>query len=154
MLTFYSHTELSVHSERFLLSGAIIIIMFALFYLFLELYQTILRPQRYFKEIENYVQLTMFPLCIVFVFPVGHECWCLSSLRWQLGAVAVFLAWLNLILLIRYLPWIGGPAIQLINVYINFATLVYLPILLIISFAIPFHMLLIKMVATEVSIII
>ena len=140
---------------RFLLPGAVIIILLSLMYILLEVYQMFLRGYYYLKEIENYVQLVLFFFCLLFVFPVDHMCWCLPSWRWQIGAIAVFLSWMNLILLLQHMPYVGQPAIQLINVYINFITLVYLPILLILAFTFPFYMLFIQDVTVpQVSLVI
>lgn len=136
----------------FLTSGAYIIFIISLVYFFLEVQQMCQRPTRYFSEVENYIQLPTFPLCMIFVFPAGHECWYLSAVRWQLGAIAVFLAWFNLVFLLKYIPQFAVPAIQLINIYTKFAKIIYLPILLIITFALPFYMLLVQSVdATVVS---
>lgn len=85
----------------------------------------------------------MFLLVIVFVFPVGHERWCCPSWRWQIGALAVFLAWFNSLTLLKDLPLFGQPVTMLFNVYLNFIKLIYLPILLILTFAFPFYMLLV-----------
>ena len=128
-------------TKNFLLAGSIIIIILSLVYLFLEIYQMILRGDEYLKELENYFQLALFSLCLLFVFPVNNTCWCLSSWRWQIGAIATFLSWMNLIFLFQYMPLVGQPAVQLINVYTNFIKLIYLPFLLIAAFAFPFYML-------------
>ena len=146
---FYHHTHIKhdnteIKSMKFLMPGSVIIIFMSIIYLLLELYQMILRGLEYLKEFENYVQLALFFFCLVFVFPVDNTCWCLSSWRWQIGALAVFLSWMNLILLLRYMPWVGRPVIQLINVYFNFIKLIYLPILLVVAFALPFYMLFIQ----------
>ena len=64
----------------------------------------------------------------------------------------MFFAWVNLLLLIRYIPWlrVGEHSTMLFNVYINFVKLIYLPILLLVTFAIPLYMLLVNAAQTEV----
>ena len=122
-------------------------------YLILEFAQLVTRAKRYLLEIENYVQVVMYLTVIIFVFPVGqNSCWCLPGWKWQIGALAVFLAWINLLLIIRNLPWwkVGERATMLFNVYINFVKLIYLPILLLVTFAIPMYMLLVDVSQTEV----
>ena len=95
-----------------------------------------------------------FPvLCIIFVIPVGHDCWCFPAWRWQIGAVVVFLAWVNFILL-RYVPAIGHPTVMLFNVYFNFVIPVYLAVFLILTFAIPFYMLFVRNSTLEVKAIV
>ena len=125
----------------------------SIIYLTLEFAQLLTRAKRYLLEIENYVQVIMYLSVMIFVFPVGqNSCWCLPGWKWQIGALAVFLAWVNLLLLIRNLPWwkIGERSTMLFNVYINFVKLIYLPILLLVTFAIPLYMLLVDTGQTEV----
>ena len=151
----YYHTAVgqNSHLRNLFYACSILLILFSVTYLSLEAAQLYHRVQRYLKEIENYVQVVMYISVIVFVFPVGHNsCWCLPAWKWQIGALALFLAWLNLLLLIRYTPWlkVGQHSTMLFNVYINFLELIYLPVLLLVTFAIPFYMLLVDSTTTEV----
>ena len=147
MLFFYTGSYVEPDST-FLLLGSITILIFSFFFCLLEVYQMILRHKRYFTDIANLVQFSLFPLSIVFALPISDECWCLPSSRWHIGAVAVFLAWVNVILELVYVPLIGSYAVQLKNVYKNFIKLMLLPILLILSFALPFYMLIVQEVPT------
>lgn len=136
----------------FYLSAGVLLIMSAI-YLVLEAAQLYHRLVRYLTEIENYVQVVMFISVVIYVFPFGqNNCWCLPSWKWQIGALALFLAWLNLLLIIRYIPWlkIGEHSTMLFNVYLNFLKLIYLPILLLVTFAIPLYMLLVDATPTQV----
>ena len=148
MLFFYAEPD-----STYLLSGSIIVCICACFFCLLEVYQMILRRRRYFVDIANLVQFALFPLSIMFAFPIDHEYWCLTSWRWHIGAVAVFLAWVNVILELTNLPLIGSYAVQLKNVYKNFIKLMFLPILLILSFAFPFYMLIVPKVPVEVRLL-
>ena len=116
--------------------------LFSLLYLFFELLQLYHRRKQYLKEFDNYIQVVMYLLTIIFVhWPYGSaDCWCFPSWRWQIGAIALFLAWFNCCILLKYWPWVGQPVTMLINVYLNFFTLVYLPILLILTFGFPLYM--------------
>ena len=139
--------------QIFFYVAATTLILASSIYLILEFAQLVTRIDRYLKEVENYVQVVMFVSVIIFVFPVGqNSCWCLPGWKWQIGALAVFLAWVNLLLLIRYIPWlrVGEHSTMLFNVYINFVKLIYLPILLLVTFAIPLYMLLVNAAQTEV----
>ena len=130
--------------------------LFSAIYLFLEALQFYQRLKQYLSEFENYIQVVMYSLTIIFVYwphgvPVSDmECWCFPSWRWQIGAIALFLAWFNCCFLLKDWPWVGQPVTMLINVYFNFLTLVYLPILLILTFGFPLYMI----HAQEVSIIV
>ena len=138
---------------RFLYSSATIMIIFCAYYLLLELFQLIRRGVRkYFIDpdnpLQNYYQLVTYTSVIIFVSPVSHICWCFPSWKWQIGALAVFLAWINNFILLKHVPHVGNPVTMLFNIYLNFIKLMYLPILLILTFAFPFYML---FIATEVS---
>ena len=151
----YHHTASgqNSHLRNLFYVCSILLILFSVMYLVLEVAQLYHRVQRYLKEIENYVQVVMYISVIVFVFPVGHNsCWCLPAWKWQIGALALFLAWLNLLLLIRYIPWlkVGEHSTMLFNVYINFLKLIYLPILLLVTFAIPLYMILVDSTPNKV----
>ena len=90
------------------------------------------------KEIHSVV---LYMCVIIFVFPFGHECWCFPMWKWQIGALAIFMAWINNFILLKDIPHFGKPITMLFNVYMNFILLIYLPILLILTFAFPFYML-------------
>ena len=123
---------------------SVILMIFALMYLVLEGIQLYHRRMQYFREFENYIQVTMYSLTIVFVYPpglYGNECWCFPSWRWQIGAVALFLAWFNCCFVLKHWPLVGQPITMLINVYLNFFGLVYLPLLLLFTFGFPLYML-------------
>ena len=138
---------------RFLISSAVIVLIDCSFYLLLEINQLYHRGlKKYFTDPQNYFQVITYVFVIIFVFPLGHECWCYPSWRWQIGALAIFLAWINNFLLLKHIPYIGKPVTMLFNVYLNFILLIYLPILLILTFAFPFYMLFIA--SLEVCIII
>lgn len=118
--------------------------IFAVMYLCLEVIQFYHRRKQYLREFENYIQVTLYALTIVFVSPPGlysDECWCFPSWRWQIGAVTLFLAWFNCCFVLKHWPLVGQPVTMLINVYLNFFGLVYLPILLLLTFGFPLYML-------------
>ena len=128
----------------FLYFAAIFLILVAIVYLVFEAIQLIRRRLQYLMEYENYIQVALFFCSIIYVVPAGYSCWCTPSWKWQIGVVAVFLGWLNCIILLRNWPVWGRPAAMLLNVYLNFAKLVYLPILLIFTFGFPFYMMFVE----------
>ena len=150
---FYAYQGQSRHLVNFFYFDAAALILTSIIYILLELGQIISRKHRYLKEIENYIQLVMFISVIIFVFPVGqNSCWCLPGWKWQIGALAVFLAWINLLLLIRYIPWckVGQRSTMMFNVYATFVYSLYLPIILLVTFAIPAYMIFVGVIPTEV----
>ena len=126
----------------FLYVCAVILIIFCIGYILLELSQLYRqRLKTYFLDLQNYFQVATAVCVLIFVIPVGHDCWCYSSVRWQVGALAVFLAWVNNFVLLLHIPYLGKPIAMLFNVYVNFLKLIYLPFLLIFTFGFPFYLL-------------
>ena len=113
-------------------------------YLVLELIQLHHRKIKYLKQYENYLQIFTFISCIVFVVPVSDGCWCFSPWKWQIGAVAVFLAWFNGIVLLKDMPYLGEPVTMLLDIYFNFVKLLYLPFILTLTFGFPSYMLFVR----------
>ena len=126
------------------------LILLSLFYLAIEVVQVLRRRKQYLTEGENYVQVFTFLFSIIFVSGFGNECWCAPSWQWQFGALALFLAWFNLVILLKDMPFTGIPINMLFNICLTFVSLVFLPVLLIISFALPFYMLFVRDVSSEV----
>ena len=125
--------------------SAVVLIIACICFLPLKINQFLRRgPRRFFKEPQNYIDVAIYLTVVIFVFPVGHRCWCFPSWKWQTGALAVFLAWINTFVSLRHIPFIGQPITMLFNVYAKFLVLLYLPILLILTFAFPFYMLFIS----------
>ena len=89
----------------------------------------------------------MFLLTIIFVL-LGfmNDCWCAPPWQWQIGALALFMAYINFLFLLKGLPLLGVyiPINMLFNIVTTFLKLIYLPILLILSFAFPFYMLFVR----------
>ena len=100
--------------------------------------------QSIFYYVETCFRVVMFFLTIIFVFGFVNDCWCAPPWQWQIGALAIFMAYVNLLFLLKGLPWLGVYINMLFHVIVTFLTLIYLPIILIIAFAIPFYMLLVR----------
>jgi len=105
------------------------------------------RGWKYFLAFENYFQICVFSFTIIFVFGFFNDCWCATPWQWQIGALAVFLAWFNVIILLKDMPWAGIPINMLFNIIWTFLKLIFMPILLIIAFSIPFYMLFVRNLA-------
>jgi len=93
---------------------------------------------------ENYIQLLVFIFTIIFAFGFPNKCWCAPPWQWQIGALAVFLAWFNVIVLLKDMPWAGLPINMLFNIIKTFTKLIFMPVLLLIAFSIPFYMLFVR----------
>ena len=127
-------------SPAFRFCAAIIVMIFAVLHIALEILQVYKNRGYYFTSFENYVQLFVFTGSIVFTSNVGRQCNCIDENRWQLGAFVLFFAWINFMILLKDYPTFGAPINLLFTIWHKYIRLVYLPILLMISFALPFYM--------------
>ena len=108
----------------------------------LELIQLLKRRKSYLSEPDNYLELLM--LFSTFTFATAGQaegCFCLEGYAWEFGALAVFLAWIDLVIYLKKLPLTAIPINMLQSILMTFLKLIYLPLILITAFAIPFYML-------------
>ena len=118
------------------------LVIFSLINLALEGLQAFNRKFKYLSEWRNYVEIGLSSLTISFVFSVRfNDCFCPNASQWQLGCVAMFLAWIDLILLMSTIPFVAISINMLISIMKSFVKLALLPVILIFSFGIPLHLL-------------
>ena len=110
-----------------------------------EIFQAVLtRSYVYLLEIENYIEIATYILSIIFVADFGVNCWCPTSWQWQLGAVAVFLAWINFILFLKRVPLLGIYVLMYTNIVYTFLRVVIIALLFVVAFSLAFYMILYK----------
>ena len=109
---------------------------------FIELVQLIHQKVYYFRNPHNYMEVVLFIAVAVFIQVDPDNCWCAEEITWQIGAGACGLAWLNLLIILKRLPFTAVPINMMMNIIKTFISLALLPILLIFTFALPFFMLL------------
>ena len=98
---------------------------------------------------EASIRVAVSLLTIMFVFGFWNDCWCAPPWQWQIGALTLFLAYINILLTLKRMPILGVPITMLLNIVITFIKLIYLPVLLILAFAIPFYMVFVREVSTS-----
>ena len=108
----------------------------------IELVQLVNQRQKYFLKLHSYLEVLIYVLVLLFIQVDADECYCASRNLWQLGAVACVLAWLNLVYILKRLPFTAIPINMMLNILVTFFSVALLPILLILTFALPFYMLL------------
>jgi len=62
--------------------------------------------------------------------------------QWQCGAIALFLSWMDLLLYIRKIPYLGIYVVMFNDVFRTFVKFSLVFLLFILSFALTFHILL------------
>ena len=114
----------------------------------MELYQIAHHVQEYFLDVTNYMEGILYVATIVFV--TNFQLHCLPSWVWQLGALCIFLSWINFILFLSEQPVVGIYVVMFQDMIKTFLRLSPMAILLVLAFGQPFFMLL-SVVEVEVS---
>ncbi len=117
------------------------VILLSLISLGLEVFQMIQLRLWYLLDWINYLEVSLFIGSILFVFVFTNKCLCPASWQWQIGALCVFLAWIDLILLVRIVPVFGIYVVMFIAIVKNFLGVAVLAVFLVMSFGFPFYML-------------
>ena len=122
---------------------AVLLILLSIAFLAFEIYLLVMMgaQQKYYVTL---IRAATFLMTIIFVFGFWNDCWCAPAWQWQIGAFAVFLAYINLVLYLRGLPIVGIYINLLISIVFKFLELIYLPVLLILAFAFPFYMVFVR----------
>lgn len=128
----------AIHS--ILIIAAVVIVLICLFRLFTEMLQMVANMREYLSGFLNYVEVFIYFSTIVFV--CNGDFLCLSSWRWQLGAICIFLSWLNFVFFLRLQPNYGIYVIMFEETIGTFLKVLPLALLLIFAFGQPFLILL------------
>ena len=87
------------------------------------------------------VRFLMFVFAIAFSAVFNFPCPCVTNGQWQVGVLAVFLGWINMITYIKLVPRLGVYVLMFLNVIYSFLKMFLLGLLLIIAFGLAFYML-------------
>jgi len=88
------------------------------------------------------MEISLLSLTLSFVLTVRFNgCYCPNASQWQLGCVAIFVGWINLIILMKSIPFLAISINMLISIIQSFLKFAFLPVVLIISFGIPLYLL-------------
>ena len=121
--------------------AAVVIIVLAAIRMVMEVLQMIQRRLvNYILDWVNWLEVILFILSIIFAWVFHTRCLCEKSWQWQLGIVAVFLAWMELVVFIRKLPLVGIYVVLFIDIFKIFLKMIFLSILLVVAFGLAFYM--------------
>ncbi len=115
-------------------------IIFALFYLGLEGIQLISQWRQYIRDYINWIEILLYVCSIIFVWVFHIDCLCPLNWQWQIGVVAVFLGWINLIIFISKLPFAGIYVLMFVKILLTFLKMLTLSILLVLAFGLTFYL--------------
>ena len=109
--------------------------------LLMESFQLILRRFEYITDWINWLENIVFVASIIFVWIFHNDCYCSTVWQWQVGVIAVFFAWINLIIFVQKLPQTGIYVVMFISIFYTFMKMLILSFLLVVSFTLAFYML-------------
>ena len=148
-------TELSDKWLLFVSWGAVYIIFLASFCLLLEVFRIISlcvlscwdasqlmyhQLKSYIFNLETWIQISLYILSILFLSVFRTTCLCPQVWQWQVGVMAIFLAWFSVILRCAAFPSIGIYVIMFRKIFGTFLKVLLLAMLLVATFGLTFHM--------------
>lgn len=155
---FATVSGISVHRRNFLILTAVMTFTLSMVRLGMELLQFIscyekketrrrghsskLSPKinwKYFQDWSNWLEVPLFTLSPIFVV-VPNTCLCPSPWQWQLGAVVLFLAWINLLTFLYKLPAFGLYLLMMEQIIRKFLRVMIIAFLFSLAFGFAFYM--------------
>ncbi|CAI8040068.1 Transient receptor potential cation channel subfamily A member 1 homolog [Geodia barretti] len=123
-----------------LITCSVIIILNCIARIIIEVLQIIHHRRDYFLHFINYMEGVLYIATIIFVS--NFQLQCLPSWQWQLGALCIFLSWINFILFLSEQPVVGIYVVMFQDIIKTFVKIAPMAILLVLAFGQPFFMLL------------
>ena len=133
-------TELSGARSRFVFTAAAIIIVLAGIRLLLEASQLLYQLKSYLFDWVNWIEVSLYILSIIFVSVFRTTCLCPQVWQWQIGVMAILLAWIDLIIICAKFPNIGLYVIMFGKIFGTFLKVILLSTLLVATFGLTFYM--------------
>ena len=106
----------------------------------MEFIQFLEQPGHYFLSRENWLEIFLYSFTLIFMSSLGGTCECPKPWQWQIGALAVFLAWIQLSIFVRKLPQLGLYIIMFEGIVITFIKIAIPALLLVLAFSFAFYM--------------
>ena len=94
----------------------------------------------YFRKFQNYLEIPLYFLSILFSFVIYDECLCPGSNIWQAGIVAILLAWVNLLHFFNKWPLIGNYIAMFQAILSRFLKVLIIALVLLVAFSLAFYM--------------
>ena len=108
----------------------------------MKAFQLRYEPKICIHDWMNFFEVCLYILSIIFVSVFRTPCMCPQKWQWQIGVVAILLAWINLIRFCAKFPSTGIYIIMFGNIVLTFLKVIILSVLLLTTFAITFYMIL------------
>ncbi|RDD38699.1 Transient receptor potential cation channel subfamily A member 1 [Trichoplax sp. H2] len=114
----------------------LIVIIFGLINFAKEISEMAHKGFSYFTSFSNYVEMSLYTTAFIFMFPFGTKP---DQDQWLIGSIAIFLAWINLLLFSERINFFGIYVLMLKSVIGTFLMLVPVIIIFIIAFGFVFY---------------
>ena len=122
-----------------------IVIVFVVLHLAKEIYQIYTQRLRYFAEWSNYLEWGLYFTAFLFVLPYIDDDTSIRNdyeIYWQMGTFSIFFAYVNLILIIEPLKYVGLYVTMFIEVMKTVLKVLTLFIMFTVAFSMAFYILL------------
>lgn len=129
------------HHSGSLIAAGIVVILCVSLRLTMELFQLLQLNWAYFLAYDNWVEVILYTLVLIFMTTLGETCICAHSWQWQIGALTIFLAWIHLSIFIRKLPLFGLYIVMFQSIVWTFVRIAIPAFLLVLAFTMSFYML-------------
>lgn len=137
--------------RHLMIAIASLIVIICLMRIIVELFQLAFYSGEYLTSWINLIEGFLYIGTIIFVLS-DFNYTCLNSWRWQLGALCIFLSWINFVLFMSKEPTFGIYVVMFQEVLKTFLKTIPMSTLLIFAFGQPFYMLLSPVIVeSEVS---
>ena len=136
------HCLISGQSENKWIYLAATVIVLCVLGVVVEILQLMNIYWRYFTNPDNYFQLASYIVTFIFIVILivnGNDNWCSTPEQWQIRTFIIFLPWLNFIFILKDMPYTAIPINRIFSICVTFLTLIFLAMLLILTFGIPFY---------------
>ncbi|XP_065883624.1 transient receptor potential cation channel subfamily A member 1-like isoform X2 [Dysidea avara] len=138
-----NHSGISDGRRAFLIFSSITLILSSLLSLAISAYTLYIAKLGIFHQQRFRVlfEIILAILILLFVIGYGNDEWCSQDWQWNVGAFCTCLSWLTLLVTLKGFRHTAPPINMLFAIIKNFLWIIYVPILLIAAFVLPFYML-------------
>ena len=133
-------TGISEARQSFIYLSAVVVIIASLCRLVLEGIQFVTQFSRYLSDWVNWMEIGLYVCSIIFVWVFHIDCLCPLTWQWQIGVVAVFFGWIDLIVFISKFPLTGIYVLIFVKILYTFLKVLTLSILLVVAFGLTFYL--------------
>ena len=120
--------------------SAIVVILSSLCRLVLEGIQLKSQFPGYILDWINWMEIAIYVFSDIFVWVFHVDCLCPLTWQWQIGVVAVFLGWADLIVFISKFPLTGIYVLMFVKILYTFLKILILSVLLVLAFGLTFYL--------------